>query len=126
VICLLALVLRRRDLFPDEEEAPHPGSRQPAASECHWVTGAVCGRRGAALPAAVGYGKWSALTRTRWKELRAAATAGCWLLLLLLLLLLLAAGCWLLPPLPLPLGLRVVAQKAPPFAGRRESKQATR
>jgi hypothetical protein len=45
--------------------------------------------------------------------------------LLLPLPLLLAADCWLLPS-PLPLGLRVGAPKAPPFAGRRKLKQATR
>jgi hypothetical protein len=39
-----------------------PRQRIPAASACHWAAGAVCGRRGAALPAAVGYEKWSALT----------------------------------------------------------------
>jgi hypothetical protein len=50
--------------------APGYLRRPPAAHSSrkrtpHWIPGAGCGRRGAALPAAVGYERWSALTRTR-------------------------------------------------------------
>jgi hypothetical protein len=61
------------------------------------------------------FGRRRAVRAARCCFSAAAAAASCWLL---------AAGCWLLPSLPL--GLRVGAPKAPPFAGRMESKQATR
>jgi hypothetical protein len=45
----------------------------PAASECHWVPGAGCGRRGAA----VGYEKWPALMQTPcWRYRGAPAVHG--------------------------------------------------
>jgi hypothetical protein len=49
----LRSLAERHAVVKDPATRAAPRQHIPAASDCHCVTGAVCGRRGAALPAAV-------------------------------------------------------------------------